>query len=75
MLDLISFHRFYFIFHMNLRNNASYTHLLCTTQTAANIHCSHQCGLRDWPLSARVPLAALLQVALLCQHSNITLCG
>lgn len=36
MLDLISFRRFYFIFHMNLKNNASYAHLLCTTQTAAN---------------------------------------
>lgn len=64
MPDLISSHRFYFILHVNPKNNASYAYLPCTIQTAANIHCSHQCGLRAWPVSAGTPLAALLQVAL-----------
>lgn len=55
MPDLISSHKFYFILPVNLKNNALYAHPLCTAQTAANIHCSQQCGLRVWPLSVRIP--------------------
>lgn len=32
MPDLISSHRFYFILHVNPKNNASYAYLPCTIQ-------------------------------------------